>query len=146
MNDQSQQLKLRGLITQLIRDEGLRLKPYTDSKGILTIGYGRNLQAVGVTALEAEILLMNDIGSHTNALICALPWTQRLDVARRAALVNMSFNLGLKGLLKFRKALAAIESGDYPLAAQQLLKSAWAEQVGGRACRIAKQIETGEWQ
>ncbi|HLJ89560.1 MAG TPA: glycoside hydrolase family protein [Candidatus Angelobacter sp.] len=146
MKDQSQQLKSSNVIAQIARDEGLRLKPYRDSRGVLTIGYGRNLESVGITQDEAQSLLCNDISRHFNALAAALPWVSRLDDSRQSALVNMSFNLGLKGLLKFRKALAAIESGHFTLAAQQLLKSSWAEQVGGRAIRIAKQIETGEWQ
>ena len=38
---------------QLILHEGLRLKPYRDTVGKLTIGVGRNLDDVGITRAEA---------------------------------------------------------------------------------------------
>ena len=48
-------------VQQLKTDEGLRLKPYHCTAGALTIGYGRNLDAVGITEAEADILLKADI-------------------------------------------------------------------------------------
>ena len=48
------------LISQLIIDEGIKLKPYTDSVGKLTIGVGRNLNDVGISEDEARFLLGNE--------------------------------------------------------------------------------------
>lgn len=45
----------------LIRHEGLKLKPYRDTVGKLTIGAGRNLNDLGISEREAMFLLDNDI-------------------------------------------------------------------------------------
>jgi len=134
------------LIDQLIRDEGVRLKPYKDQVGKLTIGVGRNLDDVGISELEAEWLLHNDISRAEDALLQALPWAKDLDEVRRSALINLTFNMGIGGLLGFKNTLAAIQEGRYNDAADQMLESKWATQVGPRAHRLAKQILTGEWQ
>jgi lysozyme len=131
---------------QLLRDEGMRLRPYRDSVGKLTIGIGRNLDDVGISEAEAVMLLENDLGSARRGLQTALPWTAELDEVRFGALLNMCFNLGLVGLLKFTHFLASLQAGDWKMASLSMLNSMWAGQVGVRAQRLATQIETGEWQ
>lgn len=131
---------------QLIRDEGLRLHPYKDSVGKLTVGVGRNLDDVGISQPEAEYLLNNDILDATNRLEQALPWTAGLEEVRLAVLINMAFNMGVGALLGFRKFLADVQGGDYQSASQEMLNSKWAEQVGPRAHRLALQMEGGAWQ
>jgi lysozyme len=131
---------------QLMRDEGLRLKLYQDSVGKLSIGCGRNLSDVGISQGEAMILLSNDIQQATKSLETAFPWTAALDEVRLAALVNMTFNMGVGSLAGFKKFLTAVQQGNWSEAKAQMLDSVWAEQVGARAQRLALQIETGEWQ
>lgn len=137
---------MNNLLDQLVRDEELRLKPYRDSVGKLTIGVGRNLDDVGISRDEAMALLANDIAHARAELEQYLPWTGGLDDVRQSALVNMAFNLGIGGLVKFHNFLAAIEAKDYKTAAAEMLDSVWAKQVGDRAHRLALQIETGFWQ
>jgi len=134
------------IFEQLRRDEGLRLKPYTDSVGKLTIGYGRNLEDRGIRQNEAEVLLENDVAEVSHQLVNALPWTTQLDEARFGVLINMAFNMGFAELLMFRKTLALVQAGEYAQAAKEMLDSKWAQQVGGRAIRLSKQMETGLWQ
>lgn len=125
----------------LKRDEGLRLKPYRDTVGKLTIGYGRNLDDVGITEDEAEYMLEGDIEHVLEQLDRTLPWWNDLNESRKRALVNMAFNLGIGGLLKFKKMLAALKAGDYEHAAVEALDSRWAKQVGQRADRIAELLK-----
>lgn len=134
------------IIEQLKRDEGTRLKAYRDSVGKLTIGTGRNLDDVGISQDESDFMLKNDIDKATEQLAENLPWTSQLDDARHGALVNLTFNMGIAGLMSFKKMLAALESGDNQGASDHLLDSKYAEQVGPRAHRLAKQFETGVWQ
>jgi lysozyme len=134
------------LLDQIRRDEGLRLTAYKDSLGKVTIGYGRCLETEGITRDEAEYLLHNDVLRVCAALDAALPWMRNLDDARRAVLQNMGFNMGLAGLLGFRNTLALIQAGEYDKAADAMLQSKWAEQVGARAQRLALQMRTGQWQ
>lgn len=134
------------LTSQLVRDEGLRLKPYRDTVGKLTIGVGRNLSDVGISRDEALLLLANDISRAESELAEHLPWTSKLDDARLGVLIAMAFNLGIGGLLAFKDALGHIKTAEYDLAAKALLQSKWAVQVGGRAERLAEQLRTGQWQ
>jgi lysozyme len=133
------------LIKQLMQDEGLRLLPYTDTTGHLTIGYGRNLAANGIRRSEAVAMLNNDVDDVIHDLARTYPWFAELSPVRQAALVNMGFNLGMAGLGGFRSTLKAIERGDYEAAANGMRKSLWAKQVGKRAERLAQQMQTGEW-
>lgn len=131
---------------QIARDEGgFRSKPYRDSRGFLTIGYGRCLDTEGINMAEGEYLLDNDIRSKSIELVKALPWVTELDEARRGVLENMAYNLGVQGLLGFHKMLSAMQKGDWALAAVEALNSEWAHQVGPRAYRLSRQLEEGKW-
>jgi lysozyme len=132
------------LIKQLMQDEGLRLAPYTDTTGNLTIGYGRNLTDRGIRVAEALLMLDNDVNESLTELK-RYPWFRALDEVRQAVLVNMHFNLGGTKLAGFKQTLKAIERGDYEAAANGMRKSLWAKQVGKRATRLAQQMQTGEW-
>lgn len=121
---------LKGLVK---RHEGLRLKPYRCTAGKLTIGYGRNLEDVGITEREADILLERDIAVAKQELARVLPESADLGEARYAALVDMVFNLGIARFQGFRKMIAAVKAGDFETAAREMLHSRWAQQVGKRA-------------
>ncbi len=129
---------------ELTRDEGLRLKPYRDTVGKLTIGIGRNLDDVGISQDEAMHLLDNDIARTTAALDKAIPWWRSLNDVRQRVVVNMAFNLGVAGLLGFKNTLAAMKAGRYADAAEGMLASKWATQVGERAKRLAAMMANGE--
>jgi len=131
--------------SQLQRDEGVRLHPYSDSVGKLTIGIGRNLTDVGISIAEASLLLTNDVSAVQTQLQSNLNWWANLNEARQGALINIAFNIGWSGLLGFHNTLTLLEAGDYNGAAAEVLKSKWAAQVGARATRLSEQIRTGEW-
>lgn len=134
---------------QLRRDEGVRLKPYTDTVGKLTIGVGRNLTDKGISEQEAREMLSTDVIEVQQALAkSGLDYQIQPDeesFARYNVLVNMAFNMGIGGLLAFKNMLACYKAGDWAGAAKHMLDSKWAEQVGPRAHRLAKQMETGQW-
>lgn len=121
---------------QLKIDEGLRLKPYRCTANKLTIGYGRNLDDVGISKAEAECMLETDIREAENACLHAFPWFAELTEPRQDVIVNMCFNLGLTRLLGFKKFLKAMSLGDYATAAKEMMDSRWAKQVGSRADRL----------
>lgn len=128
----------------LMKQEGLRLKPYRDTMGKLTIGYGRNLDDKGITEAEAEHLLANDIVECWKALRRELPWVLELDFTRQLAMLSMAFNLGIGGLLTFKGMLRHLKAKNFAMAAVEALDSDWHLQVGKRAEEIANMIETGE--
>lgn len=132
------------LAQQLKKHEGLRLKPYTDTVGKLTLGIGRNLEDKGITEQEALFMLNNDVDYFYSKLCQRIGWMKKLDDARQNVLVNMAFNLGIAGLMTFKKMLLACEHGNFKIAATEMLNSKWAEQVGYRANELAEQMRTGQ--
>jgi lysozyme len=126
----------------LVRDEGLRLKPYRDTVGKLTVGVGRNLDDVGITEEEALHLLRNDIARVAQE--CQqFPWFGALDDVRQAVVLNMVFNLGITKFKGFHNTITSIARADYEDAASRMLQSRWANQVGNRAVRLAEMMRTG---
>lgn len=128
---------------QLINDEGFMSKPYKDTVGKVTIGYGRNLDDVGISRSEAYAMLQNDIIKVRSELMVKLPFFKSLTDGRQNALLNMAFNMGTNGLLKFKNTLKLIEEKNFEQASIEVLKSKWASQVGSRANRISLQIKNG---
>ena len=124
----------------------MRLKPYTDTVGKLTLGIGRNLEDKGITEQEAIFMLNNDVNYFYRQINKKLTWFKYLDGARQNVLVNMAFNLGIAGLLTFKNMLNHCGDGHYHEAAEEMLNSKWANQVGYRAQELAEQMRTGEFQ
>lgn len=131
------------IIEQLITDEGMEVKPYRDTEGYITIGVGRCLDTKGITKDEAIYLLNNDVQEVIKKLSRNQTFLN-LDDIRQSVLINMAFNLGHNGLLKFRNMWDAIESEDFERASEEMLDSKWANQVGRRARRLANEMRTGE--
>jgi lysozyme len=134
------------MVEDLVRDEGLRLKPYKDSVGKLTIGIGRNLEDVGISKQEAEDLLANDIDKAIEdaKTLVGDDFFNALGDVRQRVLVNMAFNLGRSRLRRFRRMLAAIRAGKFSNAADEMVSSRWYQQVGIRAARLELMMRTGE--
>ena len=126
----------------LIHDEGLELKPYRCTANKLTIGVGRNLEDVGITRDEAIYLLNNDIARVRQALSADARFNA-LDDNRKTALINMAFQLGVRGCFNFRRMWAALERKDWQAAHAEALDSAWARQTPNRARRVAAILLTG---
>jgi lysozyme len=139
---------------QLIRDEGVRLEKYRDSRGFWTIGVGHNLDANplpfdvsgGITLTQATEILDDDIARISAQLFADLPWLSTLDVVRQGIFGNMSFNMGVGGVLEFHHDLADTQAGNYLQAAADMKASEWYTQVGPRAQRLVQQMLTGQWQ
>ena len=130
---------------QLVRHEGLRLKPYRCSAGKLTIGIGRNLDDCGITQSEAYVMLINDIMNCEKQLQSRIPDIYNcLDEVRKSVLLNMCFNLGINGLLGFKNTLAFVKAGDWERAANNMLVSRWAKQVGRRAIELSELMRKGK--
>lgn len=134
------------LIEQLIRHEGMELKPYKCTSGKTTIGIGRNLEDVGISEGEARHLLMNDLATVDAQIEHFMPWATSLDPVRYDALMNFVFNVGIGSALGFKNAMAALKDSDFDTAAAELLNSRWSTQVGQRAQELASQIRSGEYQ
>jgi lysozyme len=134
-------MNLALLAQELEIDEGKKAKPYRCTAGKLSIGIGRNLDDRGVSA--DEIALKNDMDSVFSDLDKNTPWWRQMTDARQRVLANMCFNLGIVRLLGFKNTLKDMRDGHYDLAADGMLNSLWAKQVGIRAQRLAKMMREG---
>jgi len=124
------------LCRQLEIDEGRRRKPYRDTKNYLTIGVGRNLDAVGLRDSEIDVMRNNDIDEAESLCRKLIPKFDALSEIRQSVVVNMAFNLGGK-FAGFKKTLKAINGRKWSTAADHMLDSEWARQVGARAIRLS---------
>lgn len=131
------------LRAQLLDHEGLRLRPYTDTRGVLTIGIGRNLRDKGITLRTAQQMLDEDIDECLSDLR-SFGWFFALDAVRLRAVIDLRFNLGGAKLRTFVRFLDAMARKDYEAAARELETSAWFGQVGRRGPRLVAMIRTGK--
>lgn len=130
---------------QIIKYEGFSPVAYKDSLGKLTIGFGRLIDiGGGITREEAMFLLQNDI-SRVQTALQQLSYFSSLSEPRQAVLVNMAFQLGINGLLNFKKTLNFIQASDYDSASKEMLNSTWAIQTPVRAKELSEQMRSGMW-
>jgi len=118
--------------SDLIDHEAFSEKPYKDTSGVWTIGYGWNLESTPMTPEAAEFVLKEQVISAV-ADAERYQWFHELSHNRKRVVVNMIFNLGRGGFRRFRKTIAYIDGRDYEAAAAEMLDSLWAKQVGNRA-------------
>lgn len=147
------------IIEQLKIDEGFRKHVYKDTLGYDTVGYGycltknpcrlsneniKEIHAIGITEKVAEQLLIDYCHALENKLHSVLPCFETLNDVRKEVLINMSYNLGVSGVLGFKHMIAELEKGDFERAAICMIDSKWATQVKARATRLAEQMKNGK--
>lgn len=128
---------------QLERHEGRVAHAYQDHLGFLTIGIGRLIDARrggGLSNDEIDNLFTNDLNRTKHQLRRNLPWFDDAPDNVKQALCNMAFQLGVRGLLGFRRMLAAVAARDYETAHREALDSKWAEQTPERAREVAAML------
>lgn len=133
---------LMRMADQLMHHEGVRFKPYLDTLGNLTIGVGRNLDDRGLSESEVRHMLSNDIQDSYAECYTAFDAFKGLSTARKMVIVDMHFNMGLPRLRTFERMWLAIHLGDWEAAADEMLDSRWARQVGQRAQTLATMMRT----
>jgi len=120
------------LMNMVARHEGFRARPYRDSRGYITVGYGFCLDTWPLSEAEAEVILDMRLRDVIHEL-SEQPWWETLTDRQQRALVDMAYNIGIGGVLSFHEMIAAIEARDWDRAAAAMLNSQWARQVGSRA-------------
>ncbi len=131
------------LVQQIAKHEGLRTKPYLDTVGVWTVGYGHNLNEP-ITEEDARQILISDIKKAIDGCIHAYPWFMELSEPRQHAMIDLAFYMGIHMLNGFKKFLAAMQIGNYDEAAYHLTDSLWAKQVKGRSLTVSNMIRGSE--
>lgn len=138
-------LNLSQLEKDLDRDEGFVPHAYQDHLGFWTIGIGRLIdkrKGGGITREEAYYLLRNTLSSSFDEMDKRMPWWRDHPEPVQRALVNMAYQMGVPGLMKFKNTLALIQAKKYNEAADNAMKSLWAKQTPERAKRVTDLIRS----
>jgi lysozyme len=124
----------------LIRHEGYRKHLYEDTEGHLTIGVGYNIDERGLPDYIIKLLLSDTIIEAKTELLRIYKPYQSLSRIRQDVLINMMFNLGAPRFQTFKKFWKAIRNSDFNTAADEMLDSKWADQVGNRAIELSEKM------
>jgi lysozyme len=136
-------MNLDALRRSLITHEGWRNTAYEDSVGVLTVGVGHNLERP-LSVIAINQILSDDINDCIAECDRAFPGWRNHDDARQNVLLELLFNLGAPRLAKFERMWSALQAKDYAQAANEMLSSKWAAQVGNRATTLAERMRTGK--
>jgi len=124
------------------RHEGLRLQPYKDTEGHMTVGYGHKIKggedfSKGISMEQANALFEQDYAEHKAAATKNIPGFDKMSAQQQAAMTDLTFNMGPNWIDKWPKLKEQLASGQYEAASQNLLSSKYASQVKGRSSEIA---------
>lgn len=134
------------LFREIEDEEGFRSSAYQDHLGYWTIGVGTLIDARKggkISKAAAYFMLGEKVSEIESDLDKKIPWWRGLDEVRQRVLINMAYQLGTAGLLKFKNTLSHVKSGDYKLASNGMMNSLWARQTPARAKRLSARMELG---
>lgn len=142
------------IIELLVREEGFKSKAYFCSEGYPTIGIGwkigrhnqslNDFEEMVISRPAAEAQLQNEVFAIELSL-SAHKWYADLCEARQAVITSMAYQMGISGLMKFKRMIAAIETKCWNDASAEGLDSRWARQTPERAKRQMKTLLLGDW-
>jgi len=125
------------LLESILLHEGFNAKPYKDTKGILTFGHGLTY----ITEDESICIVINRLRERGKQLE---PYISKLSINKQEVLIEMSFQLGINGLMNFKRMWKAIKREDWFSARNEMLDSQWAKHDSpGRALEMADKFLLG---
>ena len=130
------------LLTHLREEEGFSAFAYKDSRGIITVGFGRNLEANGISRQEAEYLLRNDVEACISDVRSVIKGFDALPAPAQLVCVALRFNLGPRGFRSFRHFISAVQREDWRSAELELLDSKAGRLLPERYQRMGKVLRS----
>lgn len=121
------------LLKRVLKHEGFRSKPYTDSLGVITIGHGLTY----ITESESIDIVEERLLELRRKIWGAHPWLNDR-WALTDVLAEMCFQLGWTGCHNFKRMWKALEKADMNEAADEALNSRWAKQTPARALELSE--------
>ncbi len=134
---------LKRAASKIELEEGWEEKMYKCPAGYLSVGFGFNLEAIKMPKPVAE-LWISIIITDINKKLVEVDGYSDLNEARKIVLIDMCYQMGFNGLMKFKNMWAAIRAQDFTRAKFEMLDSNWARQTPNRADRNSKAMESGE--
>ena len=125
------------LIDNIKISEGYRSKVYKCTEGYDTIGYGFAIKDLELDEDICDMILERKVAKLVERLEKNLPYLPSLPKDAQDVLIEMAYQMGVSGLLKFKKTLMYIETKDYKDASVEMLDSRWAKQTPNRAKKLS---------
>ena len=132
------------LLNAVKLSEGFRERVYKDTLGIDTIGYGFAIKDLELDEDIAEMILMRKLDNLMNRIQKTFVWWRSAEDEVKNVVVEMSYQLGIKGFSAFRKTIDHLEHKRYGKAAAEMLDSKWARQTPNRALELSNIIKNLE--
>ena len=128
---------MKDLLERIKHHEGYRKSVYKCTEGYDTIGYGFAIKDLEMDEDIAEEILIRKVEKLIKRVRSRFDWLDSVPHAVQGVLVEMSYQMGLSGVCKFKKALHAMQMLQWKLAAKELLDSRWAKQTPNRAKELS---------
>ena len=123
------------------KHEGFVSKPYKDN-GHFSVGYGTNISYI--TEKEATYLLNSRLRRFHHRL-AELSWYRELDTVRQTAILNMTYTVGYRGILKFKDMIHNLTHHNYESAVLAMIDSRWYRQTGNRSKELVYMMRSGQY-
>ena len=145
-------MNIEALREQLKVDEGVKYEIYKDHLGYPTFGIGHLItendpehgEPNGTEISEDRVneVFETDVATFVSEAKILFPDLDDLPEVAQQVIVNMAFNMGRPRLSKFKNFIAGVNDRDWVRAAEEMMDSRWAVQVGIRAIRLRNKILT----
>jgi lysozyme len=133
---------MKDLLESIKHHEGFVEHVYDDSLGIPTIGYGFAIKDLVLEEDLCDEILLRKIRILGRSVMGKFPFFDSLPSECKSVLMEMCYQLGVRGVSKFKKALKAMENGDWEKAADEMLDSKWAKQTPNRAKELSNIVRS----
>jgi len=128
---------MKDLLEKIKHHEGFVEHVYDDSLGIPTIGYGFAIKDLVLDEDIAEDILVRKLEKLKRNACSRFNWLEDMPQEVQEVILNMCYQLGVTGVSKFRKAISALQEGEWNEAADEMLDSLWAKQTPNRAKELS---------
>lgn len=128
---------MQDIIESIKKHEGYRSRVYKCTENFDTIGYGFAIKDLELSEEICDLILKEKLEVIIKGINKNLPWFDDCPPQAKLVLINMVYQIGLSGVLKFKLALGAMKEKNWPEAAKEMLDSKWAKQTSNRANELA---------
>ena len=130
----------KDILDDIKKHEGFEPKVYKCTEGYDTIGYGFAIKDLIIDKDVADLILMKKLHKMLERITVAFPWFANIDNEAKAVVVNMCYQLGIRGFSKFKKTIYLLETEQYEEASVEMLDSLWAKQTPNRAKELSEKL------
>ena len=128
---------MNDLLKRIKHHEGFRSKVYKCTEGYDTIGYGFAIKDLVMSEGMAEEILIEKLTDLMSKVRKRFDWLDSVPREVQGVIIEMSYQMGVSGVSKFKKALHAMQMFQWEKAADELLDSRWAKQTPNRAKELS---------